>query len=90
MAELTRAQAAAAAVLMVDNYCPEAPRDVKTAAASMVEQSILDTPYDDETVFADQRTTTHNLGASIIRRCGASSILAQWRRPRARVIEAAS
>ena len=90
MAELTRAQAAAAAVLMVDHYAPEAPADVRAACASMCEQSILDTPYDDETVFADQQTKTHNLGASIIRRCGASSILAQWRRPRARVIEAAT
>ena len=90
MAELTRAQAAAAAVLMVDHYAPDAPAAVRTAASSMVEQSILDAPYDDETRFSDQVTTTHNLGPNIIRRCGASSILAPWRRPRARVIEAAS
>lgn len=90
MAELTRAQAAAAAVLVVDHYAPGAPADVRAACASMVEQSIIDTPYDNETHFADQQTSTHNLGPNIIRRCGAASILAPWRRPRARVIEAAS
>ena len=49
-----------------------------------------DTPYDTDTQYDDQRVSTHNLGANIIRRWGAASILAPWRRPRARVIEAAS
>ena len=47
-----------------------------------------DLPYENDTQFADQQVSTHNLGANLIRRCGASSILAPWRRVRARVIEA--
>lgn len=85
----TETQARAAASTMVDNYAPGAPADVLAAAAAMVAQSILDTPYDDTVNFADQQTSTHNLGANIIRRCGASSILAPWRRPRARALEPA-
>ena len=87
---LTRPQARAAAQAVVDDFAPAAPADVRTAAAAMVEQSMLDTPYDDEIGYDDQRATTHNLGANIIRRCGASSILAPWRRPRARAIAEAS
>ena len=90
MAELTRAQATTAAVAIVDNFAPEAPASVRSAAASMVEQSLLDTPYDGVTAFDDQRVETHNMGASIVRRCGASSILAPWRRPRARPIAEAA
>ena len=87
---VTQAQAREASIVIVDNYAPDAPANVRAAAAAMVEQSMLDTPYDDEIGYDDQRTKTHNFGASHIRRCGASSILAPWRRPRARVIEAAT
>ena len=83
MAELTRAQAATAAVEIVDDYAPGAPASVRAAAAAMVEQSLLDAPYDNEAHFSDQQVSTHNLGPAILLRCGASSILAQWRRPRA-------
>ena len=87
---LSDAQARTAASAIVSNYAPEAPADVRTAAVEMVELSMRDTPYDADTQYDDQRVSTHNLGANIIRRCGAASILAPWRRPRARVIEAAS
>ena len=90
MVELTRAQAAAAAVTMVDTFAPDAPAEVRSAAASMCEQSILDAPYDNDTHFSDQQTSTHNLGSNHLKRSGASSILAPWRRPRARVIEEAA
>ena len=87
---LTAQQRLQAAAAMVDNYAPGAPAEVRTAAVEMVAQSIDDVPYDNETHFADQQVSTHNLGPAIIRRCGAASILAPWRRPRARVIEGAS
>ena len=87
---VTAAQARAAAVEMVTDFAPAAPADVRTAAVEMVVDSLLDPPYESDVQFADQQASTHNLGANIIRRCGASSILAPWRRPRARVIEGAS
>ena len=38
----TDAQAGTAARAIVDNYAPEAPADVRTAAVEMVARSILD------------------------------------------------
>ena len=87
---MTEAQAQAAASAIVSNYAPEAPADVRTAAVELMIDSLRDLPYDNDTQFDDQQTSTHNLGTNLIRRCGASSILAPWRRPRARVIEGAS
>ena len=46
-----------------------------------------DAPYDNETCFADQEGSTHNLHAKVIRCCGASSMAVTWRRPAGRVIE---
>ena len=80
---LTAAQRTAAATAMVDHYAPGAPAEVRTAAVELIGDSLQDPPYENEVHFEDQQVSTHNLGASIIRRCGASSILAPWRRPRA-------
>ena len=61
---------------------------MQTADVELLIDSLRDLPYENDTQFADQQVSTHNLGANLIRRCGASSILAPWRRVRARVIEA--
>ena len=87
---LTEAERQKAATMIVANYAPSAPAEVQRAAVDMVAESLRDPPYENEVHFADQQVSTHNLGPSIIRRCGASSILAPWRRPRARIIEGAS
>ena len=87
---VSEAEARAAAVEIVTNYAPAAPADVRTAAVAMLVDSMLDPPYENDVQFAGQQVSTHNLGPNLIRRCGASSILAPWRRPRARVIEEAS
>ena len=87
---MTEAQARTAASAIVSNYAPDAPADVQTAAVELLIDSLRDLPYENDTHFADQQVSTHNLGANLIQRCGASSILAPWRRPRARVIEAAA
>ncbi len=84
---VTAAQARAAAVAAVDDYAPHAPADVRTAAVEMLIDSYLDPPYENDVQFADQQASTHNLGPSHIRRSGASSLLAPWRRPRARALE---
>ena len=86
---LTEAQARAAAVELVLNHAPGAPPDVRTAAVELLVKSIRSDPLVASVEFADQKVDYASLGANLIRRCGASSILAPWRRPRARVIEAA-
>ena len=87
---LTEAQARAAAQTTVDNYALDAPAELRTAAVEMVELSMWDAPYDNETWLADQVRWTHDLHANVIQCCGASSIAVAWRRSRARVIEGAS
>ena len=87
--EVTDAQATDGARTAVDNCAPGAPTDVRDAAVALVVRSILDTPYDNDGQFAAQQVSTHNLGANLIHRCGAASLLAPWRRARARVIQEA-
>ncbi len=86
---VTEAQAQAASTAIVNNYAPDAPGDVQTAAIELLVKSIRSDPLVASVGFADQKVDYAGLGANLIRRCGASSILAPWRRPRARVIEAA-
>ena len=50
--------------------------DVRTAGVELPIDSLRDLPYENDTQFADQQVSTHSLGANLIRRCGASSILA--------------
>ncbi len=87
---VSESDARAAAVEIVTNYAPGAPADVRTAAVAMLVDSMLDPPYENDVQFDDQQVSTHNLGPAHIRRSGAASLLAPWRRPRARVIEGAS
>ena len=79
---LTETQARPAAQTIVDNYALDAPAELRTAAVEMAELSMRDAPYDNETCFADQERSTHNLHANVIRYCGASSTAVAWRRPR--------
>ena len=81
---MTPAEREAAARAVVDHYAPGAPESVRTAAVSLMCDSLRDLPYDNDTQYADQQQSTHNMGANLLRRCGAASMLAQWRRPRAR------
>ena len=83
---LTDAQATAAANAIIDNYAPGAPADVRTAASAMLAQTIRHGPETAQVQFSDQSVQWHNLGPALIRRCGAASMLAPWRRPRARAI----
>lgn len=87
---LTEAQATAAANAIIDRYAPGAPADVKTAAKAMLASTIRHGPETSSVQFADQQVEWHNLGPALIRRCGAASMLAPWRRPRARAIGADS
>ena len=87
---LTDAARTAAATAIVQDFAPSAPADVRAAAVHLVAESIRYDPLTESVQFADQEVKYTNLGPSIIRRCGASSILAPWRRPRARAIEVAS
>ena len=84
---LTAAQRTAAATAIVADYAPAAPAAVRTAAVDLVESSIKQSPLVESVQFSDQQTEWANLGPTIIRRCGAASILAPWRRPRARILE---
>ena len=87
---LTLTQATAAATTIITNYAPGAPADVRTAAVELLTKTIKAGPEIASAEFADQKVDYHNLGSALIRRSGASSMLAPWRRPRARVIKAAS
>ena len=66
---------------------PGAPAAVKAAAVDLVSRSIEYDPLTSSVQFADEQVDYQNLGPGISRRCGASSILAPFRRPRERVIE---
>ncbi len=83
---LSAAQRSAAAEAIVRDFAPGAPEAVRVAAVDMVSRSIEHDPLTERVEFADETLAYHNMGASIIRRCGAASILAPWRRPRARAL----
>ena len=87
---VSAAHAQAAATAIVDNHAPGAPAAVRTAAVELLATTIKAGPEIAGAAFADQKVDYHNLGPALIRRCGAASMLAPWRRPRGRVIEAAS
>ena len=87
---VTLAQATAAATAIVNHHAPGAPPDVKNAAVELLAASIRTGPEIASVEFSDQKIDYQNYGPGLIRRCGAASMLAPWRRPRGRVIEAAS
>ena len=88
---LSNQQAETAARALVTRYAPDAPTEVVTAAMDLLRQAIRLPVGVEEAAFSDQ--TVHyegRAGADLLRRSGAASLLASYRRPRARVIEAAS
>ena len=84
---LTDAALTAAAGTLVDRYAPGVPAEVRQAAVHLVAESLRQPPFVSQIQFADQQYQFVG-GMDIIRRSGASSILASYRRPRARVLEA--
>ena len=87
---LTLQKATDAATAIVDHHAPGAPAAVRAAAIALLATSIRTGPEIAGVHFADQQVDYQNYGPGLIRRCGAASMLAPWRRPRGRVIEAAS
>ena len=88
---LTVAQAEAAARALVTRYAPDAPTDVVTAAVDLLRQAIRLPVGVTEATYSDQQVSYEGrAGADLLRRSGAASLLASYRRPRARVIEEAS
>ena len=83
---LSEAQREAAATALVDRYAPDAPADVRTAAVSLVVKS-LKTPAHVAAVRFEDQGIDYQTGFDLMRRCGATSILAAWRRPRARALK---
>ena len=87
---LTVEQARAVATAWIGRYAPGAPADVQTGAVELLAQSLCVDPAVADVSFSDSEVKYHDHGPSAIRRSGALPLLAPWRRPRARVIEAAS
>ena len=84
--------AAGVAAELVRQYCPGAPANVQEAAAAMVEPLIRQggTDLQQSQLDGEMATFRDAMRADVVRRSGAAGILAAWRRPRARPIEAAS
>ena len=87
---LTAAEALAAAGALVDDFCTDPPAEVRIAAIARLSNWLRSSPDDGTT------TTTHGdqsgswkPSSRAMLDSGASQILAPWRRPRARLIEAA-
>ena len=76
----------------VRQYCPGAPANVQAVAAAMVEPVLRAGGGDTQQSQLDGEMITSRdaMRADVVRRSGAAGILAPWRRPRARPIEAAS
>ena len=88
MAVTTAAELLEAATAIVDDYAPSAPAIVKKQAVELLRISLGQHPHIEKTEFEDQAVTySPPIAANLIRRSGASSILAPWRRPRARALE---
>lgn len=91
---MTPAAQATVAAELVRQYCPAAPADVQEIAAQMVLEVLKAGSRGAVTVMSgldgEQITRRDPMRADAVRRSGAASILAPWRRPRARPIEAAS
>ena len=86
---LTAAEAEAAAEAMVDDYCTTPPAEVRTAAIARLSEYIRTSPPDGTTATSlGDQSTSWKPSSVAMRDSGASQILAPWRRPRARLIEA--
>ena len=86
---LTVAEAVVAATAVVGNYCTDPPPDVRAAAISKLASHYRDYPDDGitNTQFSDQSAAWKPSSRAMLD-SGASALLAPWRRPRARLIEA--
>ena len=90
---LTAAEALAAATEAVASYAPDAPAAIRTAAIGRLTDWIERFPADGSTAvgYDGQSLSTMQAGTvDALRASGAAELLAPWRRPRGRVIEAAS
>ena len=85
---LSLAARVAAATEICTDYAPGAPASVMAAAVQLLAESIKVGPEVSDVQFADQQVSYH-AGVAMLRRCGGASLLSQWRRPRARPVEAA-
>ena len=88
---LTHAEAEAAAEALIDNYCTDPPAEVRTAAIAKLAEHLRSYPSDGltNTQFGDQGASWKTSSPAMFD-SGASQILAPWRRPRARLVEASS
>ena len=86
---LTATEAMAAAEALVDDYCVAPPSDVRIAAIARLASHLRVYPDDGttSTQHGDQSASWKPLATAMID-SGASALLASWRRPRARLIEA--
>ena len=88
---LTHAEAEAAAEAMVDDFCTDPPAEVRTAAIAKLISHLRNYPDDGvtNTQFSDQSASWKPSSRALLD-SGASQLLAPWRRPRARLVEASS
>ena len=86
---LTATEAMAAAEALVDDYCVAPPSDVRIAAIARLASHLRVYPDDGttSTQHGDQSASWKPLATAMID-SGASALLASWRHPRARLIEA--
>ena len=90
---LTAAEALAAATAQVDHYCTDPPAAVRTAAIGRLANYLQRYPSDGVSSIshADQTASWQkNELAGALHASGAAALLSAWRRPRGRIIEAAS
>ena len=89
---LTTAQRAAVDA-EIERYAPGAPVDLRSTAAELVAAHLeaIDTAHE-SVGFGSQSVGSFapSMVSAVFRASGATALLASWRRPRARVIEAAS
>ena len=91
MALLTAAEALAAATEAIDSYCTDPPASIRTAAIGQLANHLQRYPSDGiaSVSHSDQTVSWQRSEmASGIMLSGAAALLAPWRRPRGRVIEA--
>ena len=86
---LTAAESMAAAEALVDDYCVLPPAEIRTAAIAKLSAHLRHYPADGttNTQHGDQSSSWKPSSRALLD-SGASELLAPWRRPRARLVEA--
>ena len=86
---LTATEAMDAAEKLVDDYCVQPPAEIRIAAIAKLAEHLRSYPSDGltNTQFGDQGASWKPSSRALLD-SGASALLASWRRPRARLIEA--